>query len=139
MVLIGLLLLAGAVVVGIDVAATNDFAMDVEAFNQVFSTTVGGVFVAGAVTGLVAAFGIMLLHDGGERRKVRRRELRETEAERDRLATAYREEHADHRAAREVADERSLDLRDRELAQERERELDPDRDRDRERHGITTF
>src|SRR5438067_9076086 len=55
MVLIGFVLVAAAAVVGIDVAAQNNFAVDMDAFGQVMSTTAAGVFVAGLVTGLAAA------------------------------------------------------------------------------------
>src|SRR5207248_7307249 len=64
MVLIGFVLLAGAAAFGIDLVVLNRDSLDVEGFGQVVSTTPAGMFVAGIVTGLVAALGVMLLRDG---------------------------------------------------------------------------
>lgn len=93
MVLIGFVLIAVAAVVGIDIAAQNNFAVDVDAFGQILSTTAAGVFVAGLVTGLAAALGVMLFRDGFIRTRRARGEARETRLERERMATAYEREH----------------------------------------------
>ena len=64
MVLIGFALIAVAAVIGIDITAQNNFAVEIDAFGRLLSTTASGVFVAGIVTGLAAAIGIMLFRDG---------------------------------------------------------------------------
>ncbi|HEV3226959.1 MAG TPA: hypothetical protein VGZ52_08995 [Acidimicrobiales bacterium] len=90
---IGLVLLAAAAVVGIDVVVQNNFAIDVVGFGKDISTSLAGLFVAGVVTGLVAAVGIMLVRDGTIHWRKLRREARADEAERDRLvAIALRQE-----------------------------------------------
>jgi hypothetical protein len=100
---IGIILFAAAVVVGIDVTWTNHFGVDIEAFGQTYTVSPALMFVGGVVTALVGALGLMLLHDGMERRKIRRTETRAAinerdslAAERDRLAA---ERDADLRAA----------------------------------------
>ena len=114
MALIGFVLIGAAAVVGIDLAAQNDFAIEVDAFGQMISTTAGGMFVAGAVTGLAAALGMMLLRDGFIRTRRSRAVAREKVIERERMAAAYEREHG----LVHDDDERELDLRDRELDRE---------------------
>jgi hypothetical protein len=126
---IGIILFAAAVVVGVDVTWMNHFGVDVEAFNQTYTVSPALMFVGGIVTALVGVLGLMLLHDGMERRGVRRRETRAAVAERDQLAaerdaelrTAHdrREIHSDPAGLRPAYDERAyaedgVDLRDRE-------------------------
>lgn len=115
MVLIGFVLIAAAAVVGIDVAVQNNFAVDIDAFGQILSTTAAGVFVAGCVTGLVAALGIMLFRDGFIRSRRARAEAREQRLERERMAEAYAREHGLERRDGEARD---LDLRDRDVDRE---------------------
>ena len=113
MVLIGLLLLAGAAAFGIDLVVLNRDSIDVEGFGQVVSTTPAGMLVAGVVIGLVAAVGIMLMRDGAIRRRRLRAEARESAAERDRMAAMYEEEHAAHRRDHvAVRDGEPVDLRE---------------------------
>jgi hypothetical protein len=130
MVLIGFLLLAAAAAVGIDVAVENDAALNIDAFGQVFSTTPGGVFVAGAVAGIAASLAVMILRDGAAHRRTVRHETRREAHERDRLAAAYRAEHPDL----DEADRDGIDLRDREpeRAEQYHRY-------DRARQGVTSF
>ena len=115
MVLIGFVLIAVAAVVGIDITAQNNFAVEIDAFGQILSTTAAGVFVAGLVTGLAAALGIMLFRDGFVRSRSARAESRASLAERDRMAAAYAREHGlDGR----YGDDRDVDVTDRELDRE---------------------
>jgi len=124
MVLIGFALIAAAVVVGIDLTAQNNFAIDIDAFGQIVSTTAAGMFVAGIVTGLAAAVGIMMFRDGFVRARRVRAETKAMAAERDRRAAAYAREHGlDGR----YGDDREVDLTDR------------DTDRDMDREHVTTF
>jgi hypothetical protein len=102
MVLIGFVLLAAAAAFGIDVVVQNRFDLEVDVFGQLIGTTPAGLFVAGVVTGLVAAMGIMLLRDGVIRRHRLARDAKQAHAENDR---------AQHRLPADEAE--PLDLRDR--------------------------
>jgi uncharacterized membrane protein YciS (DUF1049 family) len=90
--IIGLLLLAAAIVVGIDIVAMNDQSVDLEAFNQVWTSSPAVTFVVGVVTALVGVFGLWMLITGMRRSRVRRRTRRAEWAERDRLADERRRE-----------------------------------------------
>ena len=116
MVLIGFVLMAAAAVVGVDVAAQNHFAIDVDAFGQMFSTSASAVFVAGVVTGLAGCVGLMLFRDGFIRTRRARAEARETRLERERMAAAYEREHGLGRDGDGEAS--NLDLRERDLDRE---------------------
>ena len=133
--IIGLLLLAAAVVVGIEIGISNDRQVDVEAFNQVWTSSPAAAFLVGVVTALVGAFGLWLMVTGMRRSRVRRRERRAEMAERDRLADERRREiDAMSTADRGDRDDRAVDDRDvddRTVA-DRLRRRDRD-DRDRER------
>lgn len=129
MVLIGFLLLAAAATVGIDVAMQNDAALNIDAFSQVFSTTPGGLFVAGAVAGIAASLGIIILRDGAVNRRANRLENRRLTNERDRLAAAYMQEHSER-----VGENEEIDLREREPANQYRRY-----ERARSREGVTAF
>jgi hypothetical protein len=115
MALIGFALIAVAAVIGIDVTAQNKFAVDIDAFGHILSTTAAGVFVAGAVTGLAAAVGIMMFRDGLIRSRRTRAASRATAAERERMASAYAREHG--LDGRHI-DDRDVDLTDHELDRE---------------------
>jgi hypothetical protein len=128
MAIIGLVLLAAAAVFGIELAAMNDYSIEIDAFNQVYSTTASIVFVAGIVTGLATALGLMLLRDGLVRRRRVRLEAREAEEHRQRHIAALEEEHATyHGGDGDGRDREHVDLRDR------VRDSEPDHDR------VTTF
>ena len=92
MFIIGILLLAAAIVVGIEIGISNDRQVDVEAFNHVWSSNPAAAFLVGVVTALVGAFGLWLTLAGMRRSRVRRRERRAEIAERDRLADERRRE-----------------------------------------------
>jgi len=124
MVLIGFALLAVAAVVGIDITAQNNFAIEIDAFGRILSTSASGIFVAGIVTGLAAAVGIMLMRDGLVRSRHARAQTKATVAERERMAAAYAREHG--------LDGRRDDDRDR------DREVDLT-ERDMDREHVTTF
>jgi hypothetical protein len=64
MALIGFVLLAVAGALGIDIAVRNRYDLEVDVYGQVIATSASGLFVAGIVTGLVAAVAIMLVRDG---------------------------------------------------------------------------
>ena len=118
MVLIGFVLIAAAAVVGIDITAQNNFAIEIDAFGQILSTTAAGVFVAGIVTGLAAALGIMLFRDGFIRSRSTRAENRASRVERDRMAAAYAREHGLDGRYGDDRDDRDVDVTDRELDRE---------------------
>ena|SRR5581483_4719387 len=132
MALIGLVLLAAAAVFGIDVVAQNNFAIDVEGFGQVVSTSLAGLFVAGVVTGIVACVALMLMRDGAVRRRHKRAAARASAVERDRMAAAYEAEHG-----RRADDDDTIDLRERLRAYDTEPGM-ASADGS-ERHRVTTF
>ena len=102
--LIGLVLLAAALVVGIDFAMNNSTQVDLEAFNHVWTSNPAAAFVAGVVATLVGVVGLLLLFDGTRRARVQSRARRVEYAERDRLAAERRHE---------IEHGRAIDLRDR--------------------------
>ena len=124
MLIIGLVLIAAAAAVGIEITAMNNVSIDVDAFNQLYETSIAMVFVAGVVTALAGAVGVMLVRDGLIRRRRLHREAAEADQRRERHIAALEEEHAaNHRASAEARsdDKDSVDLRDK-LQAERERE-----------------
>jgi uncharacterized integral membrane protein len=130
MAIIGFILLAAAAVFGIEIVTMNNVTIDVDAFNQLYETSVALVFVAGVVTGLAAALSVMLIRDGMLRRHHKRLEAKQAEEHRERHIAALEEEHAAYQRAGADGDgngSEHIDLRDR------VRDLEPDRDR------VTTF
>ncbi len=125
MLIIGLLLFAAAIVVGIDVAAMNGTSIDIEAFNHVWASSVAVSFVAGVVTALVGVVGLLLLRDGSVRSRRRRRARRAEIERRDRLA-------AEHERELRERERETIDLRDREAAVTE----DGERADEHERHGL---
>ncbi|HEX4821588.1 MAG TPA: hypothetical protein VFV00_15390 [Acidimicrobiales bacterium] len=118
MVLIGFVLIAAAAVIGIDITAQNNFAVEIDAFGQILSTTAAGMFVAGIVVGLAAAVGIMLMRDGMVRSRRARAQSKASIAERDRMAAAYAREHGLEGRAREAREDGEVDLTEREMDRE---------------------
>ncbi len=116
MFIIGLILLAAAAVVGIDVAVVNSTGVNFEAFGYVFTTNTAVIFVAGVIVALVGCFGLFLMTDGAARSARRRAERREMEAERDRLAAEAERMHAERDR------QATLDLRDRDDAMPKSRD-----------------
>ena len=139
MLIIGLVLIAAAAAVGIEITAMNNVSIDVDAFNQLYSTSIAMVFVAGVVTALAGVLGVMLVHDGLIRRRRRHREAVEEETRREQRMAELEEEHAARRRAEvesrtnETAgtdNAASIDLREK---------IQAERDRERERARVTTF
>jgi len=129
--IIGLLLLAAAVVVGIEVAISNDQSVDVEAFNHVWTSSPAAAFLVGVATAVVGALGLWMIFAGMRRNRLRRRDRRAEIAERDRLADERR---------REIDAMSAAGQGDRDERVERVERVDDDRtmttpaaDRDRER------
>ena len=80
MVLLGLLLMLGCVALAVDAVVQNTTVMHVIAFNNhVSGLSLGAIFVAGAVVGLLFALGMALFTGGIGRATRRRRERRAAE------------------------------------------------------------
>ncbi|MDT7571136.1 MAG: hypothetical protein QOE05_1310 [Actinomycetota bacterium] len=108
MVVLGLLLLLAAGALTAAVVMANTDAVAVSAFGESASgLTIGGLFLAGAVTGAIAILGLTMMLAGLSRRRSRRvgrkREMRDARDERETLA----EENA--RLRDELASTRSAD------------------------------
>jgi len=133
MLIIGLLLVAAAITVGIDIAVLNNYSTDVEAFGQVWTSSPSVVFVAGVVTALVGAIGIAMMTDGMQRMRDRRHDHRQTRTERDRYAAEleHQQELAGGRPTVDERDTADLDLRDSTVDRDRDRESSRERTRSR--------
>jgi|SRR5664279_67280 hypothetical protein len=106
MVVLGLLLILAAVVLGTDIVLENTHHTGGTIFNQtVSSLSLGGIFLAGAITALVLALGLWLVLGGASRNRrkaaARKSTLRETQTQKETLA----EENA--RLARQLEQERA--------------------------------
>src|SRR3954470_16703348 len=91
MVVLGLLLLVAAGALTVGVVLQNTDAVSVAAFGQTASDlTIGGLFLAGVVTGAIAILGLTMILAGASRRRARRvvlkREMRDVRDERETLA-----------------------------------------------------
>ena len=91
MVVLGLLLLLAAGALTVGVVLENTDAASVAAYGQATSElTVGGLFLAGVVTGAIAILGLTMILAGASRRRARRvglkREMRDVRDERETLA-----------------------------------------------------
>lgn len=105
MVVLGLLLVLAAVIFGADVVLENTQHSGGTIFNQtVDNLSLGGIFLAGAVTALILALGLWLVLGGAARKRrkrvARRSTLRETQTQKETLA----EENS--RLARQLEEER---------------------------------
>ena len=110
MILLGLLLMAACAALAVDAVVQNTSVMHAIAFNQPIShLSLGAIFVAGAVVGLLFALGLLMFTGGigragrkrRERRIAKRQATAETQAlrehnerlsaelEQERAATAY--------------------------------------------------
>jgi hypothetical protein len=77
MVLLGLLLMLGCVSLAVDAVVQNTATMHAIAFNQpITDLSLGGLFIAGAVMGLLFALGLAMFTGGLGRASRRRRERR---------------------------------------------------------------
>lgn len=115
MAVLGLLLLAAATVVGVEVVRLNDATVTVSTFGYLTDLTAGGLFLAGAAAGLLATLGLLLLLGGFGRMRRRRAERRQLKSEKTRLVSERDQEIS------ELADENAR-LRE-ELATERREQL----------------
>lgn len=105
MVLLGLLLMLGCVALAVDAVVQNTATMHAIAFNQpITDLSLGGVFIAGAVLGLLFALGLAMFTGGLGRASRRRRERRLAE-ENTADAESLRAENA--RLEQQLAAERS--------------------------------
>lgn len=105
MVVLGLLLIVAAVIFGTDVVLENTQHSGGTIFNQTIDNlSLGGIFLAGAVTALVLALGLWMMLSGAARKRRKRVErkstLRETQTQKETLT----EENA--RLARQLEQER---------------------------------
>src|SRR5436309_9310423 len=90
MILLGLLLMAACAALAVDAVVQNTHVMHAIAFNQSIShLSLGALFVAGAVTGLLFALGLAMFTGGlgraGRKRRERRMAMRESTAEAEAL------------------------------------------------------
>ena len=118
MIVIGFILFAAAVALGVDVVVENTGHLQVQAFGQSITATPGGILLVGAACGLVGIFGLMLVRDALVRGRRRRVQARAATHQRDELAAQIereREAHSEPVGAHSVsgrADSQLADLRD---------------------------
>ena len=90
MVVLGLLLLLAAGALTAGMALQNTDPVSASLSGQALSGTVGGLFLAGVVTGAVAILGVLLMLSGLSRRRARRaglkQQVREARVEKETLA-----------------------------------------------------
>lgn len=99
MILLGLLLMAGCAALAVDAVIQNGHAIHAIAFNQpITHLSLGAMFVAGTVVGLLFALGLLMFTGGvgraGRKRRERKLAAREAQAETEALR-----EHNDRLAA----------------------------------------
>lgn len=109
MVVLGLLLLLASGVFTVGVLMQSTDAATVSAFGQSASgLTVGGLFLAGAITGAIAILGITMMLAGASRRRsrrvARRREVLDARDEKESLAEE------NERLQRQLAESRRSDV-----------------------------
>lgn len=99
MILLGLLLMAGCAALAVDAVIQNSHVISATAFNQpITHLSLGALFVAGAVVGLLFALGLLMFSGGvgraGRKRRERKLAARDAQAETEALR-----EHNDRLAA----------------------------------------
>lgn len=108
MVLLGLLLMLGCAALAVDAVVQNTSTMHAIAFNQpINDLSLGALFIAGCVVGLLFALGLAMFTGGIGRAARRRRERRAVAEESAAEAEALRAENA--RLEEQLAAERSAD------------------------------
>src|SRR5437764_15472673 len=106
MILLGLLLMAACAALAVDAVIQNGHAIHAIAFNQSVShLSLGAIFVAGAVVGLLFALGLLMFTGGIGRASRRRRERRMAASEAHAETQALREHN--ERLAAELEQERT--------------------------------
>ncbi len=118
MIVLGLVLVALAAVAGAEIFLSNTQETTAEAFNQTLSdVSLGGFFLAGALTTLVLLFGISLISSGASRSRRRRADLKEVasrqreveeKAETERLAAVAEADELREELARERMNQATL-------------------------------
>lgn len=109
MILLGLLLVCACTALAVDAVVQNDHVTHAIAFNQpIDHLTLGGLFIAGAVLGIVFALGILMITGGIGRSRRRRSERRVATRESAAEAEALRAHN--ERLERELEDERNSDI-----------------------------
>ena len=107
MVLLGLLLMLGCVALAVDAVVQNTATMHAIAFNQpITDLSLGALFIAGAVMGLLFALGLAMF-TGGLGRAARRRRERRLAEQNSAEADSLREQNA--RLEQQLAAERDAD------------------------------
>jgi uncharacterized protein HemX len=99
MIILGLLLMAACAALAVDAVMQNTHAIHATAFNQPIShLSLGALFVAGAVVGLLFALGL-LMFTGGVGRAGRKRRERKAAAREARTETEALREHNERLSA----------------------------------------
>jgi len=111
MILLGLLLMCACIAMAVDAVVQNGHVTHATAFNQpIDHLTLGGLFIAGAVLGIVFALGVLMVTGGlgrSRRRRIERRSaVRQSTAETEALR-AHNE-----RLERELEDQRAGEVTD---------------------------
>jgi predicted phage tail protein len=107
MILLGLLLMLGCIALAVDAVVQNTATMHAVAFNQpITDLSLGALFIAGAVVGLLFALGLAMFA-GGLGRSVRRRRERRVADQNGAEAESLRAENA--RLEQQLAAERDGD------------------------------
>jgi hypothetical protein len=106
MILLGLLLASACIALAVDAVIQNTQVMHAIAFNQpIDHLSLGGLFVAGAVVGILFALGVLMMTSGigraGRQRRERRATARQSAAETEALRTH------NERLERELEDQRA--------------------------------
>lgn len=108
MMLLGLLLMLGCAALAVDAVVQNTATMHAIAFSQPISNlSLGALFVAGAVVGLLFALGLAMFTGGIGRAAHRRRERREVAEQTTAEAESLRVENA--RLEQQLAAERATE------------------------------
>jgi uncharacterized protein HemX len=109
MIVLGLLLMLGCAALAVDAVVQNGHLAAATAFNQpITHLSLGAIFIAGAVLGLLFALGLVLLTGGIGRAGRRRRQRRAAANEAQTEAAALREHNerlAAELEARNIADD----------------------------------
>jgi len=106
MILLGLLLMAACAALAVDAVVQNTSVMHAVAFNQPIShLSLGAIFVAGAVVGLLFALGLLMFTGGIGRAGRKRRERRVASRQASAETQALREHN--ERLAAELEQERA--------------------------------
>jgi hypothetical protein len=108
MILLGLLLMCACTAMAVDAVVQNGHITHATAFNQpIDHLTLGGLFVAGAVVGIVFALGVLMFTGGIGRSRRRRLERKATRRESVAEAEALRAHN--ERLERELEERRTVD------------------------------